>query len=64
MVQKRNRAKRKYHTCFFVFHLVKMKFEPIDSELNPASGNQPHFYLKTWLWYLEKLRNFKKRFEI
>ena len=46
MAQKRNRAKRKCHTCFFVFHLLKMKLVPIDSGLKFAPGNQTHFFKK------------------
>ena len=46
MAQKRNRAKRKCHTSFFVFHLLKMKFVPIDSGLKSAPGNQTHFFKK------------------
>ena len=35
-----NRAKRKCHTSFFDFDILKMKFVSINSELNSAPGNQ------------------------
>ena len=43
IAQNGNRAKRKCHTRFFVFHLLKMKFVLIDSKLNSAPGNQSHW---------------------
>ena len=46
MAQKRNRAKRKFHTSFFIFHLLKIKVVPIDSELNSASGIGTSFLFK------------------
>ena len=47
MVKNGNRAKRKYHTSFFAFHILDLKIVPNYSELNSAPGNQTHFFLKS-----------------
>ena len=66
MAQNGNRAKRKCHTSFFVFDLLKMKFVPIDSALNSAQGNESHSFQKVGVVprkaaKLEKVvRNLKK----
>ena len=39
MAQKRNKAKRKFQTTFFAFHILDLKIVPSDSELNYAPGN-------------------------
>ena len=63
MAQNGNRAKRKCHTSFFVFDLLKMKFVPIDSAL--ILHKEVNLILfKKWVWYLEKQPNLKKWFEI
>ena len=42
--KKRNGAKRKWRTSFFVCHLLNLNLVPIDSELNSALGYQTYFY--------------------
>ena len=46
MVSKSTRATRKGHTNFLLFHFWDLKLVPINSALNPASGNLTHFFFK------------------
>ena len=42
--QNQDRVKRKWHTSFFVSHLLYLKLVPIDSDFNSVLENQTYFY--------------------